>query len=86
MCADQSSWLEKTTPRCLCCLTRMMGCPSTSGVEARTDVSASWPMGNSASFECPNRPCQEQAQFSAAVMDVCRLRRSSSMSGACSVC
>ena len=36
---DQSSWLEKTTPRCLCCLTRMMGCPSTSGGEARTDVS-----------------------------------------------
>ena len=86
MCADQSSWLEKTTTRCLCCLTRMMGCPSTSGVEARTDVSASWPMDSSAVFECPNRPCQEEAQFSAAVMDVCRLRRSSLMSGACSVC
>ena len=85
MCADQSSWLEKNTPMCLCCVTRMMDCPSTSGGEARTDVSSSLLMGRSAVFECPNRPCQEEAQFSAAMMDACRLRRSSSMSGACSV-
>ena len=50
------------------------------------DVSASWPMGSSTVFEGPKRPCQEEAQFSAAVMDVCGLRRTSSMSGACSVC
>ena len=67
MCEDQSSWLEKTTPRCLCCWTRMMDCPSTAGGEAGTDLSASGPIGRSADFECPNFPCQEEAQFSAAV-------------------
>ena len=64
----------------------MMDSSSTSGGEARTDDSVSWLMGRSAVFKCPNRPCQKEAQFSASVMDICRLRRSSSMSGACSVC